>query len=233
MGGVSLIIVAAGRGERLGASIPKAFVALAGEPMLARTLRQCVKDVDFARVVVAVPATHVGEFGHIVATTGPWPMHIDAVVGGPERQESVRMCLDALGADDEEIVVVHDGVRPFVSSDLLKACIAKARTDGAAAAALPVRDTLKRGDATGLIAATVDRRRLWMVQTPQAFRVALLRDAHDRAAQTGFLGTDDAALVEWAGAPVYLVPGRPENIKITEPADLRHAERLVAFVRSA
>jgi 2-C-methyl-D-erythritol 4-phosphate cytidylyltransferase len=161
----------------------------------------------------------------LVTAETPWPLRVEPVVGGDERQESVARGLGLLD-DDCEIVVVHDGVRPLVPSGVFSACVEGAQRWGAAVAAVPVRDTLKRG-AGERVAATVDRRGLWMVQTPQAFRLSLLREAHARAAETGYRATDDAALVERAGAVVGIVRGTEENIKITEPGDLRYAELLL------
>jgi 2-C-methyl-D-erythritol 4-phosphate cytidylyltransferase len=221
----NLVVAAAGRGERLGASQPKAFVPLGGSPIVLHTLRRLAALDVFVRAIVVVPETHIAVFRELAAAE-PWPFHVETVAGGSERQESVRRGLAAL-ADDCEFVVVHDAVRPFVSPQLVVACLEAARSRGAAVAALPVRDTVKRAAGT-VVTATVDRRGMWMVQTPQAFRLALLREAHRRAAETGHAATDDAAVVEWAGGLVEVVPGEPENVKITGPADLCYAERLLA-----
>jgi 2-C-methyl-D-erythritol 4-phosphate cytidylyltransferase len=222
---VGVVIAAAGRGERLGLGVPKAFVALAGEPMVVRTLRLCASVGLFRRAVVAVPQTHVTRFRELLDAGAPWPFPVDPVIGGEDRQESVGRSLAVLG-DDCEIVVIHDAVRPLVSAKLFLACVESARRCGAAVAAVPVRDTLKRA-AGEHVSATVDRQGLWMVQTPQAFRLSLLREAHGRAVETGYRATDDAALVERAGGAVQLVRGEEANIKITEPGDLRYAELLL------
>ncbi|HEV8306765.1 MAG TPA: 2-C-methyl-D-erythritol 4-phosphate cytidylyltransferase, partial [Methylomirabilota bacterium] len=123
-------------------------------------------------------------------------------------------------------IVVHDGVRPCVTPELVTGVLAEARAHGAAVAALPIAETLKRA-AEGWVTATVDRDGLWAIQTPQAFRAALLREAHRRAAADGLLATDDAALVERLGAPVRVVPGLPGNVKITRPDDLGLARALL------
>jgi len=215
----------------LGLGVPKAFATLAGEPIVMRTLRLCASVGLFGRAVVAVPESHVVQFCDLLAEGAPWPFRVDSVIGGEDRQESVSLSLAMLG-DDCDIVVIHDAVRPLASSELFSACVETARRSGAAVSAVPVRDTLKRA-AGGRVSATVDRRGLWMVQTPQAFRVSLIREAHRRAAETGYRATDDAALVERAGWAVQLVPGDEGNIKITEPGDLRYAELLVRFGRSS
>lgn len=222
---VAAVVVAAGRGERLGANQPKAFVSLAGEPIILHTLRRLATAEIVGRLVVAVPESHLGDFHQLVAAAGAWRVPLDAVAGGAERQQSVRRCLNVLGSECD-IVVVHDAVRPFVAAKLVEACVAAARADGAALTALPVQDTLKRAS-DGVVRATVGRRGLWMAQTPQAFRLSLLRDAHRRATEIGCAATDDAALVEWAGAVPRIVLGDPLNIKITTAADLHYAERLV------
>jgi 2-C-methyl-D-erythritol 4-phosphate cytidylyltransferase len=219
---VGVVIAAAGRGERLGLGVPKAFVALAGEPMVMRTLGLCASAGFFGRAVVAVPQTHITRFRELLAAGGPWPFPVEPVIGGEDRQESVSRSLAVLG-DDCEIVVIHDAVRPLASARLFLACVESARRCGAAVAAVPVRDTLKRA-AGEHVTATVEREGLWMVQTPQAFRLQLLREAHGRAVETGYRATDDAALVERAGGAVQLVRGEEANIKITEPGDLCYAE---------
>jgi 2-C-methyl-D-erythritol 4-phosphate cytidylyltransferase len=223
---VALVVVAGGRGQRLGAALPKAFVPLAGMPIVIRTLRACAQVGVFREATVAVPGEHVELFDGLVAAHAPWPFPVRGIAGGADRQGSVGRCLDAL-AGNAGIVVVHDGARPFASSALFNSCVESARAHGTGVAAVRVPDTLKRTD-DGCVVGTVDRGRLWMAQTPQAFRLSLLRDAHRRAIETEYRGTDDAALVEWAGGQVVVVAGEPENIKITEPGDLRHAERLVA-----
>lgn len=223
---VALVIVAGGQGQRLGAGLPKAFVSLAGMPIIIRTLRACAQVGVFRGATVAVPRERVEMFDNLAAAHAPWPFPVRGIAGGADRQESVAHCLDAL-ASNAEIVVVHDGVRPFASSALFNSCVESARVHGTGVAAVRVPDTLKRTE-DGRVVGTANRERLWMAQTPQAFRLSLLRDAHRRALETGYRGTDDAALVEWGGGQVVVVAGEPENIKITEPGDLRHAERLIA-----
>jgi len=147
------------------------------------------------------------------------------VAGGAERQASVRQGLVAVPAEVGWIVV-HDGVRPCITPELVERVVAEARRHRAAIAALPVAETLKRG-ADGWVQATVERDGLWSVQTPQAFRADVLREAHRRAAAEGIAGTDDAALLERLGVPVRLVPGLPGNVKITRPEDLALAEALL------
>ena len=222
---VGLLIPAAGRGERLGGDTPKAFVALGGEPIVIRTLMRLAEFRGFVRGLALLPASHVDTFRALVeAHTLPFP--VAGIPGGAERQDSVRRGLDALD-DAVDIVVVHDAVRPFASVAMVAACVAAARERGAALTAVPVHDTIKR-IADDTVVSTVERRGLWMVQTPQAFRLSLLRRAHQRAAEVGFAATDDGALVEWAGTAPAIVPGDPLNLKITTAADLRLAESLLS-----
>lgn len=221
---MGLLVPAAGWGERLGGGTPKAFVALRGEPIVLRTLRRLAEFPGFVRAITLVPPSHVDMFRRLVGACA-WPFPVEGIAGGPERQDSVQRGLDALG-DAVDIVVVHDAVRPFVSVAMVSACVDAAREHGAALTAVPVYDTIKR-IADGAVVSTVDRQGLWVVQTPQAFRVPLLRRAHRRAAEVGYGATDDGALVEWAGTSPRTVPGDPLNLKITTPADLRLAEYLL------
>jgi 2-C-methyl-D-erythritol 4-phosphate cytidylyltransferase len=143
------------------------------------------------------------------------------VAGGATRQESVWQALQA-APHDVDVVLVHDAVRPFIDRRLIDAVVAAAAAHGAAICALPIAETVKRvRDA--VVETTLDRSGLWAVQTPQAFRAALLREAHDKARREGVVATDDAMLVEWLGQPVRVVPGLAGNVKITTPEDLRRA----------
>ncbi len=223
---VGLLVPAAGRGERLGAGTPKAFVELRGEPIVLRTLKRLVEFRGFVLGITLVPPLHVDTF-RTLAGAFAWPFPVEGVAGGAERQSSVWRGLEALG-DAVDIVVVHDAVRPLVSVAMVEACVETAREHGAALTAVPVHDTLKRV-ADGRVVSTVDRRGLWVAQTPQAFRVPLLRQAHRRAVEVGYQATDDGALVEWAGTPPRIVLGDPLNLKITTPADLRLAGHLLGL----
>jgi 2-C-methyl-D-erythritol 4-phosphate cytidylyltransferase len=174
-------------------------------------------------VVVAVPTEDVEAWRRRLRGY----RKVRAVVGGgAERQESVAHGLAAVPAAVPWILV-HDGVRPCFTPALIRRVVEAMRAHGAAVAALPVAETLKRG-AEGWVTETVPRDGLWAIQTPQGFRAELLREAHRRAAADGVHGTDDAALIERLGTPVWLVPGLPGNVKITRPEDLPLARRLLA-----
>jgi 2-C-methyl-D-erythritol 4-phosphate cytidylyltransferase len=200
----------------------KQGLPLAGRPVLRWTLDVLARTPVVAGVVVAVPAEDVAAWRRRLRGC----RKLRAVVaGGGERQDSVACGLAAVPAA-AGIIVVHDGVRPCVTPALVTRVVEAARVHGAAVAALPVTETLKRGPG-GWVRETLDRDGVWAVQTPQGFRGPLLRRAHRRAAADGVLGTDDAALVERLGHRVRLVPGLPGNVKITHPADLPLARALL------
>jgi 2-C-methyl-D-erythritol 4-phosphate cytidylyltransferase len=200
----------------------KQDIRVGTRPVLRWTLDVFEATREVAGVVVAVPAEDVLLWrGRLRGCR-----KVRAVVaGGPERQASVACGLAAVPGTVPWILV-HDGARPCITPSLVRAVIAAARAHGAALAALPVAETMKRG-AEGWVKETVPREGLWAIQTPQGFRADLLREAHRRAAADGVLGTDDGALVERLGAPVRLVPGLPGNVKITRPDDLSLARRLL------
>jgi 2-C-methyl-D-erythritol 4-phosphate cytidylyltransferase len=219
--GVWAVIPAAGQGVRMGRK--KQGLLLAGRPVLWWTLDVFEATPLVQGLVVAVPAEDTAAWEDRLADC----RKVRAVVaGGAERQESVRRGLAAV-PDEVGWIVIHDGVRPCFTPELVERVVAEARRHGAAIAALPVAETLKRG-ADGWVQATVERDGLWSVQTPQAFRADVLREAHRRAAAERIAGTDDAALLERLGVPVRLVPGLPGNVKITRPDDLALAEALLA-----
>jgi len=206
----------------------KQGLPLAGRPVLRWTLDVFEATAAVRGVVVAVPAEDVGVWRRRLAGC----RKVRAVVaGGAERQASVARGLAAVPAEVPWIVV-HDGVRPCITPALVRRVVAAAQEHGTAIAALPIAETVKRG-ADGWVEETVDRDGLWAVQTPQAFRADLLREAHRRAAAEGVLGTDDAALVERLGVPVRLVPGLSGNVKITRLEDLPLARALVSRRRAA
>jgi 2-C-methyl-D-erythritol 4-phosphate cytidylyltransferase len=220
MGDIAVLVPAGGIGARLGSRTPKQFLALGRESILAATLRHFRRHPRVGAVVVAAPAAHVERTRRLLRGPGAALM---VVAGGPTRQESVWLALQAAPAA-ADLILVHDAVRPFLTRALIDALVAAAERDGAAICALPISETVKRVR-DGLVDGTVDREGLWAVQTPQAFRAAVLREAHDKARRDGFVGTDEAMLVERLGHPVRVVPGLPENVKITTPDDLRRARR--------
>jgi 2-C-methyl-D-erythritol 4-phosphate cytidylyltransferase len=223
---VSAIIVAAGSGSRLGSGLPKAFVALGGRTMLSYSLRTLAKVPSITELVLTVPAgMEKAARAEITAAGLEIPVKITA--GGSERQDSVRIAL-ALTSAEAEMVVVHDAARPFASAQLFERCLKRAEQMGAAIAAIPVADTLKRVDQEGRIGLTVERAGLWQAQTPQVFERRLLIEAHERARENQTVATDDADLVQREGYSVEVVEGSAANLKITTADDLKLAEAIAA-----
>jgi 2-C-methyl-D-erythritol 4-phosphate cytidylyltransferase len=222
MGELGVVVVAAGKGSRMRTDVSKQYLPLAGKPVLVHTLEifQRMAEVGFVALVVGA-----GEGAHCRQLAEQYGLSkVKAIVtGGAERQTSVYKGLKALPGNTEW-VLVHDGVRPFVTPGEVLACWRAAREKGAAVLAVPAKETIKVVDADNRITSTPDRKSLWAMHTPQAFRLPDLMRAHEQAAAEGFLGTDDAMLAERAGLPVYVVEGSYGNIKITTPEDLEWAE---------
>jgi 2-C-methyl-D-erythritol 4-phosphate cytidylyltransferase len=208
----------------MGGVRPKQFLSVGGVPLLVVTLRSILRHRGIGGVIVAVPEAWTERTGRLLRRYAV-PRLLAVVAGGAERQESVWRALQRVPAD-ATVIVVHDAVRPLVEASLVEAVVAAARRTGAAICAVEARETVKRVR-DGLVDATVDRAGLWLVQTPQAFRRDLLVEAHDKARRDGFVGTDDAVLLERLGAPVAVVPGLRHNVKITTPDDLRFVRRLM------
>lgn len=226
MSRAAAIIPAAGRGARIGLKTPKTFIDLGGQPLLARTIAIFAASRRIALIQPVLPRTHLAYFRTGVLGRFGWGTCAAAVAGGRERQDSVAAGLRALPADID-YVVIHDGARPFATTALVERVLAAARRHGAALAAVPVHDTLKRVSPDFFLDGTIDRRGLWLAQTPQAFSVGLLREAHAQARAAGLEATDDAALVEALGHPVRVVAGSRLNFKITTREDLSLARLLV------
>ena len=223
MTSLAAVIPAGGVGARLGARTPKQFLRIGRTPILAMTVRHFTRHPSMAAVVVAAPAAHLALTRRILARTGRGAP-ATVVAGGPTRQDSVWLALLALPGP-VDVVVVHDGVRPLITRRLVDDVVRAAVESGAAICALPIAETVKRV-CGGFVEATLDRSELWAVQTPQAFRADLLREAHEKARRDGVGGTDDAMLVERLGHPVRVVAGLPGNVKITTPEDLRRLRRV-------
>ncbi|HEX7406362.1 MAG TPA: 2-C-methyl-D-erythritol 4-phosphate cytidylyltransferase [Candidatus Binatia bacterium] len=222
----SAIVVAAGQGTRIGAAGGKAFIAIGGQPMATYSLRTLSALSDLLSIVFVVGAGQDERAASTLSQYGPWPVPIHLARGGAERQDSVAAGLAAVDAT-AELVIVHDAARPFVPLSCFEACAAAAGSTGAAIVAVPAHDTVKVVNADGAIVETLDRRTIWLAQTPQAFRTSLLRRAYEHAQRDGYTATDDAMLVERIGATVRVVPGLSVNRKITTPDDLDWAEFLL------
>lgn len=226
---VAALLVAAGRGLRAGGETPKQYRLLSGRPVLRHALAPFLADEAVSRVIVVIGSGDEAQYR--TATEGLASAKLTApTIGGATRQDSVRLGLEALSAIGfDGIVLVHDAARPFVSSALIGRAILALGSGVAAIPALAVTDTIKRIDAAGVVVETPPRDDLVSVQTPQAFRLHSLLDAHRDAFAAGAAGlTDDAALMEWAGVPVATFPGDPMNLKLTRPEDFAAAEQRLA-----
>jgi len=222
------LIVAAGSGERLGASQPKALVELAGRPLYEWSLLALRQARAIERIVIAMPPGHAGTASGLEFAAQSLPQVL-AVAGGHTRSESVRLALAAAGPGDP--VLVHDAARPLVTPVLAESVIdalGAHRDADAAIAATPVTDTVKRVDDAGVVSETLSRSELWAVQTPQVFRRAALERALDVPEQELARATDDAWLIERQGGRVIVVAASDENIKVTTALDLRVAALLLA-----
>ncbi len=218
------IIPSAGMGRRMG-NRKKPFLPLAGRPVLAHTVLLFEASPLIDAIILVVPDDDKETCRLEIVDAFGFRKVLDVVPGGRERQDSVRAALDTLSGS-WDILVVHDGVRPFATVDLIEEVVRTAKATGAAIAAVPVKDTVKEV-ANGTVIRTVPREALWSVQTPQAFKSGILREAHKKAGEDGFSGTDDAALVERLGHTVSVVEGSYENIKITTPEDILVGEAIL------
>lgn len=217
---VGVVIVAAGRGTRMGTVESKQYLLLQGKPVIVHTLEVFQQHDLISEIVLVTGKEDIDRCREWIQL-----YKLDKVkaivAGGSERQHSVHKGLLKLTT---QWVMVHDGVRPFVQPNEIEACYERAKQIGASVLAVPVKDTIKQVDNEGRVLSTPDRRSLWAIQTPQTFRLSELLDAYAAAEPDGFLGTDDSSLAERAGIPVSVVEGSYRNIKITTPDDLDFAE---------
>ena len=229
---VFVIIPAAGLGTRMAAisgadkGKSKQFLELQGTPILFHTLRKFAGHGGIDQIVVALRKNETAGFLQ-QAEQEKFAKPLRVVEGGEHRQNSVANALAALDASPDDIVLIHDAVRPFVDDETIQAVIEGVKKYEAAIAGIPAVDTVKQVDRTAdgaVVLATVPRERMVLAQTPQGFRYGLLKKAFDDAAADGFLGTDEASLIERAGGTVHVVMGSPRNLKITTPGDLELAE---------
>lgn len=229
MNQLGVVIVAAGKGSRMRTEESKQYLELNGKPILVHTLALFQRIGAVNTIVLVTGSNDVERCKAYVEQYGLTKVrHI--IVGGKERQDSVYRGLQALEGS-VEWVMVHDGVRPFAAEEHIMACWRKAMETNAAVLAVPVKDTIKVVDPAGTIQSTPDRRSLWAIQTPQAFRFSLLLQAYEQAEKDQFVGTDDAMLVERIGTPVQVVEADYYNIKITTPEDLPWASWIIQNVR--
>jgi 2-C-methyl-D-erythritol 4-phosphate cytidylyltransferase len=220
-----VIIPAAGQGKRMQAGKNKQFILLGTLPVIIHTLAVFEQDEDCSEIILVINENETETFKMLLKDH-----HIQKVKqlvqGGEERQHSVYNGLRRIVDSYTELVLVHDGARPFITIEKIRLLVKEASQTGAAILAVPVKDTIKRV-VKGLVDETVERSSLWAVQTPQAFRVQVLIDAYEEAFKTGFVGTDDASLVEQLDRPVSVVTGEYDNIKLTTPEDLIYGESIL------
>ena len=222
---VCAVVPAGGTGTRMGGTVPKQFLELNGKPILYYTLKTLQDCGIISELILVVPEK---EYDNACTDwLGKPEIVTKVVVGGEKRQDSVYNGFCEV-SPQTEIVLVHDGVRPFLSHQMIQESVDAAREYGAAITAIPVNDTIKRVDDSGLVSQTVDREGLWRVQTPQVFRYELLQEAFKKANSEKFYGTDEGTLIEHLGKPVKVVEGSEQNIKITRPEDLRLSEILIS-----
>ena len=212
------VIVAAGKGKRMGTDISKQFLPLCGKEILTHTV-EVFEKADRIRDIVLVTGTDSLQDVQDMVREYGWQKVISVVAGGKERQDSVWNGLQAV-SEDTEIVLIHDGVRPFVTEEILDLSIETAVEMGGCAAGVPAKDTIKVCNSENIAVDTLDRSTLWQIQTPQTFRKELIVKAYEQAKAEGFLGTDDASLAENSGYSVKVIMGSYRNIKITTKEDL-------------
>jgi 2-C-methyl-D-erythritol 4-phosphate cytidylyltransferase len=226
MSKVTALIPAAGMGRRMGKAVAKQFLPLGDKPMLAHTLLVFQRAPEIDEIIPILS----GEDMELCLRDVIEQYHITKVktlvVGGKERQDSVANGLQKVGKDSS-IVLVHDGVRPFVTNEMIKGSIDRAKKGECIAVGVPIKDTIKEVDDKRIVRRTLERNMLWAIQTPQTFPIKILRHAYEESYKNRTYGTDDATLVERAGGTVHVLMGSYDNIKITTPEDLILAEEIL------
>ena len=212
------VIVAAGKGKRMGTEISKQFLPLRGKEILTHTVEKFEAAKEIRDIVLVTGQDSLQDVRDMVQEYN-WKKVVSVVAGGKERQDSVWNGLQAV-SEDTEIVLIHDGVRPFVTEEILNDSIETAMEMGGCVAGVPAKDTIKVCNEENIAVATPDRSTLWQIQTPQTFRRELILQAYMQAKEDGFVGTDDASLAEHSGYPVKVIMGSYRNIKITTREDL-------------
>ena len=226
MSKVTALVPAAGMGKRMGKAVAKQFLPLGGKPMLAHTLLAFQRSPEIDEIIPILSEEDMETCLRDVIEAFHLTKVKTLVVGGKERQDSVYNGIRKL-EKDAAVILVHDGVRPFVTHEMIRECVESARKGECVAVGVPLKDTVKEVDSKGIVLQTLERSRLWAIQTPQAFPVKVLRKAYDESYKNKVYGTDDATLVERSGTRVRVLMGSYENIKITTPEDLILAEEIL------
>lgn len=222
---LSVIIPAAGSGSRMGSDVPKPYLIIGGMTILERTIRCFDRPDRVHSIIVSVSPDWLDYTRALVETINIQPSII-VVEGGSERMYSIKNALSAV-SDDINYIAVHDAVRPFLSAELFDSLVEAVKIHKSVIPGLGVTDTIKILDDSGFIASTPKRDQLVAVQTPQIFSKSILIGAYENAIEKGFIGTDDASLVELSGHKIRLIPGDPDNFKITWPEDIEKAEKII------
>lgn len=215
-----LIIPASGSGLRFGSKTPKQFLKIEGKEILAHTIEKfhSVKLID--EIHIAAQADNFERIKKIISKNNFTKVK-SIVEGGETRQASVFNALNSISSGKNDIILVHDAVRPFLSKKLILSLTAECRKCGGVIPGIKISDTVKKADEKGFIQKTLSRENLWTVQTPQVFRYDIIKNSFDKAVKKNYIGTDEAAVVEFAGYPVKIIPGEKGNIKITHKEDLK------------
>lgn len=223
---VSCIIVAAGKASRMNMHQNKQYINIGEVPVLARTISVFQHCSSINEIVVIINKDDLNTYNNLIGTSFNFPKVKKLAFGGKKRSDSVYSGLINV-SEDADIVLIHDGARPFVTDNIIKSCIQGAYNHDACCVAVPVKDTIKEVDELLFVNKTVDRANLWAVQTPQAFKYDLIKKAHEKAKEESFAGTDDAILVERLGKKPFLVMGSYNNIKITTKEDIVFAQFII------
>jgi 2-C-methyl-D-erythritol 4-phosphate cytidylyltransferase len=222
---VAAIIPVAGKGKRFGGDIPKQYFEINGIPVIAITLNKILTVKEINNIIVVVSSHEIKKVTQIIKQFCDSTKRVQIVIGGEKRQDSVYNGLQNTD-NDTEILVVHDGVRPLIRSELISESIKIAAHHGSCIVAVPLKDTVKQVAGNKVI-QTIPRDQLVQVQTPQTFKYQIIKEAHEKAKKLNYNTTDESGLVEWLGLPVIILKGNYENIKITTRDDLKVAEALL------
>lgn len=226
----TVIILAAGKGLRMKAEVNKQYLVLKDKPIIAHTIEAFQNSFLIDEIILVINQNEQELFKNKILTPFSFDKVSMIVGGGVERQHSVYHGLSVIH-DKTDIVLIHDGARPLITSDIIERCIEGAKQYGAVSAGVPIKETIKIVAKEGFVQYTPKREDVWVTQTPQAFQVDIIKQAHEFAKKQGLLGTDDAMLVEYMGKKIKMVQGDYENIKITTPEDLIAAEGILNYRR--
>lgn len=225
MKNITLIVPAAGSGQRMQTEVPKPFLQLAGKTILEHTISCFYGLPGLSQIIIPASKAYVSRIREILEPQFPEAVALHVIEGGAERQLSIQKALQI--TEGAELVVIHDAVRPFVKKSDIQNCCEVAADQGGAVLGVPVKDTIKKVDDRFIIDQTPERKTLWQAQTPQVFKAEIILEAYRQARVDHFIGTDDASLVERLGQTVAMVRGDYQNIKITYPLDLKLAQLLL------